>query len=311
MKTSPFRLQALLTAFFLSGAALLAQGQGPGHGPGEPPEDFPGFAGHHLEHNLVLAQVAVGPNATTTIVLHNLGNPQRLAWASADELEVSGTIFFFNPDGTPLEVTPAQGDPSSEVPFLLGPSQIAFLDFSAAGPDRSGWALIELGDDDSEGDPWGLMDGHSPQRGERLMATAFYTIQGQGGAQSQVGVIPAVFERGLHLTSVLAAQAGGNLDTGVAVVNIDSQAADIQLRLRSADGQMVASTMINLPAGNQVARFLKELFGQQLPEPFQGTLEVVSDEDGVVTLGLLSNQGLLTSIPTRHFGQWVRGSMMP
>lgn len=301
MRLAITRKLALPALFLLFDLAVLAQGHGPG---GDDPPGHEGHEGHEIEHNLVLPQVAVGPNITTTIVLHNLGGPDSLPWATAQQLQIKGTIFFFNPDGTPMIVNGPDG-PASEFPFVLEQSRTLFLQFAAGGIDRGGWALIGLSDD-SNGDHWGMMDGHHPEGGERLMATAFYSIFQGGGIASQVGVIPSVFESQRNLNSILAVQADDNgVETGIAVVNISGQEAKVDLTLRGTDGQVVAATTLDLPAGNQKARFLNELFGDQLPIPFLGTFEVSSTDDGVIILGLLSNDGLLTSVPTRHYGHWT------
>ena len=68
----------------------------------------------------------------------------------------------------------------------------------------------------------------------------------------------------------------------------------------------------SLAAGNQTALFIDQLFPGSVPDGFQGSLEVTTSEEGVVVMGLLMTQGILTSLPTHHFGGWQQGNgMMP
>jgi len=57
---------------------------------------------------------------------------------------------------------------------------------------------------------------------------------------------------------------------------------------------------------NQTARFVNELFeDQDFSGGFRGTLEIRSDAEGIVSMGLLMTEGLLTSLPAHHFGRWT------
>jgi hypothetical protein len=40
-----------------------------------------------------------------------------------------------------------------------------------------------------------------------------------------------------------------------------------------------------------------------MPANFLGYLKVDSSDEGIVTMGLLVGQGILTSLPTSHYGQ--------
>ena len=55
------------------------------------------------------------------------------------------------------------------------------------------------------------------------------------------------------------------------------------------------------PAGNQSAQFVFQMFAG-LPADFQGFLQIQTSDEGVVTMGLLMSGGIMTSIPTMHFG---------
>jgi ribosomal protein L5 len=54
--------------------------------------------------------------------------------------------------------------------------------------------------------------------------------------------------------------------------------------------------------------FVHELFSSVLPADFKGFLEASSSDEGIVAMGLLVSQGIMTSVPMAHYGQ-IR--MMP
>jgi hypothetical protein len=303
----------LIIAFSLltpAGAVGMGDG-GHGSGPGSGPGNFEGYNGHELEHNMVLPQIAVGKDISTTLVISSHGSSEMMSWLEDGDLKVSGMVHFFNQDGSPLEVRiNSDLQLSSEYSFHLEPTTTSFLKITSEGPNTPGWALITV--DDSETD-WGTRDGHWASRGERLMATAFYTVFGQGKVLSEVGVVPSMYEKEHFFNSALIARFGDAINTGVAVVNTNSDKAALTAYLRDSDGEVVAkNATLSLEPGNQMALFINQLFSQPIPDGFQGTLEVVSEGEGVVVMGLLMVEDILTSVPTHHFGQWRESdSMMP
>lgn len=293
-------------------------GQGPGGGPGGGGDHTGGpgsLRGHHgleLEHNLVLPQIAVGRDIATTLTLASLGNPAFHPWLAAEDLRTTGTVYFFEQDGNPLEVRVNGSAPVAQYRFELGASALAVLEVGLEGPNIAGWALVVI--DESEGSQeWGVRDGFEVARGERVMATAFYTLTGpQGELLSRVGVVPALYQRARFFNSRLVAQFGNGVNTGVAFVNTSDDGMAAEVLLRRADGETVATGMIPLAAGQQRALFVDQLFPEALSAGFVGTLEIHTEAEGMVSMGLLMTQGILTSIPTHHFGQWQpRQGMMP
>jgi hypothetical protein len=283
-----------------------------GHGNGHE-EEMLGFGDHHMEHNLILPQIVVGGNSTTSLVLFSLGNREQMPWVEDEGLNTKGTIHFFQQDGSPLMVEINGEGPSSNHSFVLESGHSQALKLTGQGGVSQGWVLIEVDDDDSENSSWGHMDGHEVMRGERLMATAFYTLRdSQSRVIYQVGVMPAMYERERFFSSIMAAQFGPDINTGVAILNSGSEDATITLRLRDADGKIVATKDIPLEAGHQTARFITDFLEGQVPQDFQGVLEVTTDDEGVVTLGLLMAENIFTSIPVHHHGRWSSGGgMMP
>jgi hypothetical protein len=118
-----------------------------------------------------------------------------------------------------------------------------------------------------------------------------------------------MYEMGRFATSLISVQfKKDGLDTGVAIVNTGAGKAAVTLRLKDSNGTLLATNSLALDPGSQTARFVNELFSAELPSNFQGVLEVSSSDEGIVTMGLLVSQGVLTSVPTIHYGQI---SMMP
>ncbi len=290
------------TIFFAFGflPAVLAQGSGM-MGSGSLPS-LMGYGGHEINQDLVLPQVAVGQHYTTSVTLLNMANAQQMNWATSQNLRTTGKMYFYRQDGTPLLVSVSGGAPAAEYAFSLGPSQTASFELGFAGADTSGWALIDV-DDNSVGSTPGMMDGLQMSRGARIMATVFYTYSDGSQVASRVGVFPSMYEMGRFKTSLMAVESGQDLYTGVAIVNTSAATVNVQLTLKDTNGNMLATTPLSLAPGNQIAKFSSELFGNALPSGAQGLMEISTNNDGVVALGLLVSQGIMTSIPVMHYGQ--------
>jgi hypothetical protein len=300
--------QIAVSILLVFASSVSAFSQMPGMRSGSGPRTFRGHEGRELEHNLVLPQIAVGERYSTSIMLFNFGDPGLMSWLSNEQLQTRGRISFHNQDGTPLRLSVNGGLPVSEYPFLLEPRKSLYLVLTSSGPDAAAWALIEI--EESEDDSsWGMMDDREMVRGARVMATAFYSFKEGTQVLSRVGVIPSLYEMRRYLTSVLPVQYQDDLNTGVAVVNTSSETVSVELRLRDTDGNLLATKSLSLPAGNQIARFVNEVFAGAIPSKVQGIMEVTTYDEGVVVLGLLMSQGIMTAIPTHHHGE-QSGSMM-
>jgi len=280
------------------GATSFSQMPGMGNGSGA----FIGYEGHNMDHDLILPQVAVGQHYTTSLLLLNMGNSQVMNWVPAVNLITAGKVYFYSQDGARLTVSVNGGPPATEFSFSLDPSESAYYDLSSTGADTPGWALIDV-DEPAGGSGWGMMDGQTMTRGMRIMADVFYTYSGAGQPASRVGVVPSMYEMGKFATSIISAQSKDDLYTGVAVVNTNEKAVNLTLRLKDRSGNVLATTPLTLNPGSQTARFIHELFPAVLPSNFQGFLEVDSNDEGIVTMGLLVSQGILTSVPMAHYGQ--------
>lgn len=299
----------------LMGTVTLGQGTVSGSpgpaGPRQPVEDeFEGWQNHRLEHNLVLPQLAVGGNIRTSLLLHNLVSPHRQPWLASVDGVTLGKVLFFARDGQPLQVQ-INGITSTEFPFRLRPAEMILLQISRDGPVTSGWALIEVADSRNSSDDPGESDNSGSRqevfRGKRILATAYFTITGDDGSvRSRVAVLPALYERRHFHHSIIPAQVKPEINTGVSVVNTGNSAVKVEFVLRAANGEFVKSRTISLAGGHQIARFIREFFPDGgFDVEFLGVLEIHSENEGIVTLGLLLTNGILTSLPSHHFGRWV------
>ncbi|GAB4239198.1 MAG: hypothetical protein Kow00109_13970 [Acidobacteriota bacterium] len=302
---------SLITILLLTPALMYAQmGGGMGGNHDDAAGHFAGYQGHELEHNIILPHVAVGESVNLTLILSNLGGPQRMGWLpSEDDYVVTGTLRFFASNGEPLTVT-IDGTAGAEFPFQLPAQGVAFFDVGPApeaGSLQTGWLLIDV-EDLGEAN-WGYMNGHEMTRGERVMASAYYSVLGgDGNLESQVAVRPAMYSQGYFTHAVVPAQylqtPSGLARTGIAVVNSGPETATLTFRLLAQDGTEVGVSQRDLPAGNQTAAFIDELFAELSPD-FRGTLELSTDQEGVVSMGLLQTGLVTTSLPVHHWGVWT------
>jgi hypothetical protein len=268
---------------------------------------FTGYDGHDMQRNLILPQVAVGQHYTTSLLLLSMANTQMMSYLSTQDLTTTGTVYFYGQDGARLMVSINGAAPASQFSFSLGPAQSASYDIAATGGgDTSGWALVDI-DEPLMGSGWGMMDGSTMSRGMRVMANVFYTYSGTDMPFSRVGVMPTMYEMGRFNTSIISAQNKTDLQTGVAIVNISSNAITANLRLVDINGNSVASTQLSLNPGSQTAKFINQLF-PNISAGFQGFLQINSNGDGIVPMGLIVSHGVLTSVGMMHYGQI---SMMP
>ncbi len=136
----------------------------------------------------------------------------------------------------------------------------------------------------------------------RVMASVYYTYANGSQTISRVGVSPSMYQMGLYFNSMMPIQLQGDLSTGVALVNTGAQSATIQIMLKDSSGHLFAGKQILIPAGNQSAQFVDQLFSG-MPANFQGFLQVQTSDEGVIMMGVLMSGGIMTSIPMLHFGQ--------
>jgi hypothetical protein len=191
---------------------------------------------------------------------------------------------------------------ASEYQFTLAASSSLSLEMRAPGGDSAGWALIKV--DDNGTNAWGMMNGQQMMRANRIMATVDYNYMQGGQLISRAGVIPTIYELQHSFTSLVPVQVRDGMNTGMAIVNTSAQPVSVQLTLKNAGGETMASRQFILPAGNQIARFIDEpqYFSGMFTGPFHGFVQIDTSSEGVVAMGLLLTGEIMTTITTQHYG---------
>jgi len=118
----------------------------------------------------------------------------------------------------------------------------------------------------------------TPVSGATSAFVAFETfglrVGGIGGA-TQAGVLPP----SLTTSAVLFVERSGLLlrNSGFAIVNPNNSAVTLSMTVYDEDGSQLATTNLTVPAHNQVAKFVPELFLLgSLPLEFTGTIVITS-----------------------------------
>ncbi len=248
-----------------------------------------GYMGHPIDKNIIFPDFVVGGGVTTQIILMN---PQ-------PGTNLTGTLFFFNQDGTPLQVV-NNGQTVNQITVTLAPSGIQFLNVTGVNPTAQvptlGWALLEV---------------PAPGQGQEDLRTRVFgsVVFATTDGTTTTGTVGVVANRyalgGSHTIAVPVIVQGTAVNTGVAMVN--AGAAPMTLTFQLADqqgtvvqqGATVTPPISPLAPGNQTALFVNQLFtGFNFNNNnFQGTLFITTQQEGLVVTGLLTNNSLLTSIP--------------
>src|SRR4030042_332614 len=146
----------------------------------------------------------------TSMVLFNMGNMAQMPWLTPQALQLTGEIYFYHQDGTPVQVSINGASAVSRHSFTLDASKSISLDMTSSGGDSSGWALINV--DDNGANPWGMMNGRQMMRANRIMATVYYTYKEGGQVISRAGVIPSIYEMQRYFTSLTPIQVRDGID---------------------------------------------------------------------------------------------------
>ncbi|MDA2930925.1 hypothetical protein MYX84_13440 [Acidobacteria bacterium AH-259-O06] len=94
----------------------------------------------------------------------------------------------------------------------------------------------------------------------------------------------------------------GEINTGIAIHNPESQATMLNLTLRNTQGEQVANgvtSIENFAVGGHLAQFINELFPDADTHDFQGTLvvEVMGGNVAATALEVGSEAGQFTTLP--------------
>jgi plastocyanin len=257
-----------------------------------------GFMGHTIDQNLVFPHFVLGPDISTQLIIMN---PRP---GSA----VSGTLFFFSQDGTPFEVS-SGGQNVSQIQLTVPAGGTSFVNVAATTQELAiGWALLDVAAGSGQDDPR-----------LRLSGSVIFTTSQNQTTLGSVGVVASRFEPATHHEIAIPVTVQGeSINTGVALVNAGTEPLTLSFELRNAAGNVVQNAATIQPAisplalGNQVARFVTELFDGFgfSGNDFQGTLVMSTEQEGLEAVGLLTTDSLLTSIPVVHFGEAQSGGQV-
>ena len=240
--------------------------------------------GMEMEHNMVLPHIVLGGGYETELVFMNPGSGQ----------EVSGTLYFYGQDGSPLNVMYNEAFQTS-------------IDFTVP---QSGYMSLKLGNpEDEEQIAWAVFinSGDQPDAedsdmymGDHLFASIFYKRfdTSVDRMATQVGVMGMRFMSGMGMGYGMMVRNDDHNITGFAIVNISDAELTTTLTLKNPDGTTFAEKNLTLPAGNQMVDILSNFFtGTADISTFEGTMEIRSEQEGMVPLGLINTDGIQTAIP--------------
>jgi len=207
---------------------------------------------------LLIPQFVVGGGYSTSITITN---PEQARTAEV-------TLSLTGINGTPLG-TNVNGTARSTISFRVPP--LASRTVFASEPESSS-----------------LKAGTARITADTRIAT-YALIRGAG---SQLTVYPAVPARNVIFDARRTSASG--VSTGIAIVNISGQPARVTLRLHTDTGEEALQLERTLAAGEQVSRFVHQLFPQLETTDFAGTISVRSTEQLAVAALAFDPSGVVT-----------------
>lgn len=139
-----------------------------------------------------------------------------------------------------------------------------------------------------------------------LVVFETFGLRNPGGA-TQAGVLPPDLTTNAMLFVDSEGRLGKNI--GVAIVNPNTTAVNVDLTLRKADGTTVAMGTLNVPSDQQVSKMVTQLFtpGSSIPSDVIGTLLINSPSLPVSVIGLRFRGANFSTIPATN----LSGSTSP
>ncbi|MFQ5740956.1 MAG: hypothetical protein ACE5JX_18295 [Acidobacteriota bacterium] len=205
---------------------------------------------------LVFTQLAAGGDIQSEIILLN----------PADKLD-TGTITFRGQNGQPL-VIPVDGVAQSTISYSIPAGGVVRIQTDKGGPVQVGYAQVLPDSPDS-----------------RINGNIVYNLRG-----FEVSVPNSPLSTQYHVFVELNASA----DSGIALANPGARAISISTQLLDSDGKQMAQKPIDLAAGQQMARFLNEIYDNLGPS-VTATLQLESsDEFSLLGLRMRPNASLST-----------------
>ena len=216
---------------------------------------------YQLSEEVFLAQIADGGGQTTLVIVDN-NSPDAAI----------GKVQFFDILGVPLPLDIQGVGTTSEVPFVI-PSNASTRIQTLGGPTaQRGWARVESN--------------------KPISGVSIYQFSQDGVILFEAGVedAPPTGEGRFFVSRT------GGFSTAVAITNPLDETATITLTLlNNTLGTEVASQLVLLASGAQLANFMRELFGDTVvTDGFEGTLLIRSTIPVVIT-ALRTQDGLQMS----------------
>ncbi|NOY23281.1 MAG: hypothetical protein GXO70_07210 [Acidobacteria bacterium] len=240
--------------------------------------------GMEMEHNMVLPHIVLGGGYETELVFMNPGTGQ----------EVSGTLYFYAQDGSDLSVI-YNGISQSSIEFTVPQSGYFSLKLGTPDdPQQIAWAVFINSSDQPDADDRDMY------MGDHLFVSIFYKRFDTNSDRmaTQVGVMGMRFMSGMGMGYGMMVRNDDHNITGFAIVNTSDVEMTTTLTLNNPDGTTFAERNLTLLAGNQVVDILSNFFdGVADISTFEGTMEIRTDEEGMVPLGLINTDGIQTAIP--------------
>ncbi|HSR51622.1 MAG TPA: PQQ-binding-like beta-propeller repeat protein [Acidobacteriota bacterium] len=223
---------------------------------------------------IYFAQVADGEGQSTLLTLVNL---------SAQE--ASGQVDFVGAGGEPLNL-PVQN--------VIG--TVSSVDFTI--PGRSS-LRVQTADGDTLRSGWARVSADRPLRGSSLFQfseAGAVLFEAGVGQSAPVGEALVFVQRDMAISPVDGVTPVV-FSTAVAVANPSEDSVQVILTLLDADGVEAGFGSFMLDGGQRLARFIEELFPDDVGETFEGSLRIRADLPIVVT-SLRTSQGFqLSSLP--------------
>ena len=181
---------------------------------------------------------------------------------------------------------PSSGQSVPSIPQVLG-----LDDHDDHGPVQSGYAVVTP-----------VVTATSTNTTGLVVFETFGLREGLSGTP-QAGVLPP----DLTTNAVMFVDSSGRLSKGlgVAIVNPNSSNVNVTLTLRKSDGTQVASTIIGVPALQQISKFLTQLFSSTPPTPplpsdITGSVSITSSGPSLSVIGLRFRGQNFSTIPVTN-----------
>jgi plastocyanin len=238
----------------------------------------PGFNGLAIEGNLIFPQIAVGGGYTSDVFLQNPGNLT----------DASGILYFFDDHGFPLTLQ-YKGNAVTEVPVDVPRGTIQKITLTIS-PDvlTAGWAIF-------------VTRPGTPDPLPEVFGSVVYTNVSGTTVLTQTGVLGERYSSKEFKRISMPIQVLNDLSTGIAVVNAGSAPLNVTFELKDASGNVVSRdtplSISPLLPGSHVAKYVTDFFPNVPMNNFFGTLDLITDGEGLVPLALLLNGPIISTIP--------------